>query len=627
MAFAITAPSYKPQAFTHLWVSALFFIACAMANAADLSPQQKANLEEIAARSQQSYPTTEALIASEFQSATDPQYRMQLLIKQAEFLNLYRRQDLLLKVAQEGQALAQQLHANSAHVFFQAMEADALNLEGKLYDALRIHQSYAPHLPKIDTETRYWAALALARTHMALNQNELATKEFNTVIEADGAQPTLKSLALLDLADLQINMGLFAKSLDYYRKAVEITPPSQKQISLYAEMGVARSLNTLKKREEALTKIDGVIKEFHQSGNLSAEAYALLLKGYFLAKLKEFAKAEAPYSQAATLYETLGNPRKISNVYSHLTGNYADLKKTDKALMYGEKSLALALESDDLNLQWDAYATLADAEATAGKYKQAHQHLVAAFDILKKSSRQNLDSQTILIREQFDTERKEKENAILAEKLAIESLLLSNKNREIWILSIVTGIMALASFALLFAYRRTRYLAQHDGLTSLLNRRQIIRQGELEFQRAKRYQTPLAIVSFDIDHFKEINDQHGHAEGDRVLKYVGAVCKEMLRASDFAGRLGGEEFLIVLTHSDKDGAFKFAERLREKITEVVQQKTDKLQVTASFGVVELSNNDTNFEDLLQRADVAMYHAKARGRNQSSTVDLQVVSSL
>ncbi|WMW80522.1 tetratricopeptide repeat-containing diguanylate cyclase [Undibacterium cyanobacteriorum] len=627
MGFAFITPSYKSKAIALVCGCSLLLMANAKANAAELNSKQKTNLEEISARSQQSYPATETLIASELQNTTDPHYRLQLLTKQAEFLDLYRRQDLLLKVAQEGQALAQELGLNSARVFFQVMEADALNFEGKLYDAMRIHQKLAPSLPTSDSETRYWAALSLARTHMALNQNELATKELNTVIEADGAQASLKSLAMLDLADLQINIGLFAKSLDYFRKAVEITPPTQKQISLYAEMGVARSLNTLKKREEALTKIDSVIKEFHQSGNLSGEAYALLLKGYFLAKLTQFAKAEAPYLEAAALYERIGSPRKISNIYTHLSGNYADLKKPDKALMYGEKSLALAVESDDLNLQWDAYASLGDAEAAAGKYKQAHQHMVAAFEIFQKSSRQTLDSQTILIREQFDTERKEKENAILAEKLAIESLLLSNKKREIWILSIVTGIMALASFALLFAYRRTRYLAQHDGLTGLLNRRQIIHQGDVEFQRAKRYQTPLAIVSFDIDHFKEINDQHGHAEGDRVLKCVGAVCKEMVRGSDFAGRLGGEEFLIVLTHSDKEGAFKFAERLREKITEVVHQKTNKLEVTASFGVVQLSNNDANFESLLQRADVAMYHAKARGRNQSSTTDLQVVSGL
>ena len=590
-----------------------------------INSTQQSNLEEINARSQQFYPAAESLISSELKSTTDPQYRLQLYIKQVQLFDLYRRHDLLLKAAQEGQALAHELKANSAEILFQIMQADALNLSGKLYEAMRIHQKLGPNLQDVDQETRYWGALSRGRTHMALNQNETATKEFNNIIDADGAPISLKALAILDLAELQINIGLFGKSLDYFQKALEITPASNKQIVLYSEMGIARSLNALKRREEALAKIDGIIKEFQQSGNLNAEAYALLLKGYFYSKLKQFTLAELPYLQSAALYEKLGNQQKISNIYAHLAGNYADLKKADKAVLYGEKSLALALASDDLILQWDAYATLADAEAAAGHHKSAYQHMVNAFELLHKSSRQTLDSQTILIREQFDSERKEKENAILAEKLAIESLMLNNKKREIWILSTLTGAMALTLICLLLAYRRTRYLAQHDGLTGLLNRRQIIQQGEQEFQRAKRYHTPLSLVSFDIDHFKEINDRFGHAEGDKVLKCVGAVCKEMIRGTDYVGRLGGEEFLIVLSHSEKDGALKFAERLREKLTEVAKQKVGDQVITASFGVVQLNNNDANFESLLQRADIAMYHAKSRGRNQCSTIDLQVVS--
>jgi len=597
-----------------------------VANGQDFKANQQRNLEEITARSQHSFPETDSLILSELKTSSDPKYRLQLLTKQAQLFDLYQRQDNLLTVAREGQALALELNQNSTQRFFEIMEANALYLSGKLNEAMRLHQRLAPSLQHTDPEIRYWGMLSLARTHMGLNQNEVATRELNNLINAEGAPIELKTLATLYLADLQINIGLYAKSLDYHRKALEITPPSYRQLVLYSEMGVARSLNTLKKHEEALLKIDSVIKDFHQSGNLNAEAYALLLKGYFLTKLNQFSRAEEPYLQAAAIYEGLGNPEKISNIYSHLTGNFTDLKKIDKAIYYGEKNLALALNSDALNLQWDAYATLADAEAAAGRYKPAHQYMLKAFKIFQKSSRQTLDSQTVLIREQFDTERKEKENIILAEKLAIESLLLSNKNRDIWILGTLTGAMALTLITLLFAYRRTRYLAQHDGLTGLLNRRQIIRQGEQEFRRAQRYHTPLSIVGFDIDHFKQINDKYGHAEGDKVLKCVGQVCDDMIRDSDYVGRLGGEEFLIILPHCEKDGALKFAERIREKLTKTAEQKMANEIITASFGVVELSNNDTNFENLLQRADIAMYHAKARGRNQCSTVDLQIVAT-
>lgn len=618
--------SFATAALRQFLALLIFCATFSIGHARDLKPHQQGNLEEITARSQQSFPETDALILSELKTSSDPQYRLQLLTKHAQLLDLYQRADRLLTVAREGQTLALELKQASAQQFFTIMEANALYLHGKLYEALRLHQQLAPALLQADSITRYLGMLSLAHIHMGLNQNEVATREFNNIIDADGAPIELKTFATLYLADLQINIGLYAKSLDYHRKALEITPPSYRQLVLYSEMGIARSLNTLKKHEEALLKIDSVIKDFHQSGNLNAEAYALLLKGYFLTKLNQFARAEEPYLQSATIYEGLGNPERISNIYSHLTGNFTDLKKIDKAIFYGEKNLALALNSDALNLQWDAYATLADAEAAAGRYKPAHQYMLKAFKIFQQSSRQTLDSQTVLIREQFDTERKEKENIILAEKLAIESLLLSNKNREIWILGTLSGAMAITLVTLLFAYRRTRYLAQHDGLTGLLNRRQIIGQGEQEFRRAQRYHTPLAIVGFDIDHFKQINDQYGHAEGDKVLKCVGQVCNDMVRDSDYVGRLGGEEFLIILPHCEKDGALKFAERVREKITQTAKQKITNEMITASFGVVELSPNDTNFESLLQRADVAMYHAKARGRNQCSTVDLQIVAT-
>lgn len=590
-----------------------------------ITPQQQASLEEITARGQQSFPETEALIAAELKDAPNPEYRLQLLIKRGQLFDLYQRHDRLLALSQEGQILAKELKQESARLMFSVMQANALNLIGKSYDAARIHQTIAGSLQGSAPEIRYFGILSLAQIHMVINQNELVTKELNAIINANDAPQELKSMATLALAKLQIKMRLYAKGLDYYRQALETTPASMRQLTITAEMGIAQALNALKKHEEALAKIDKVIQEFDHSGNLNAQAYALLLKGYFHTKLKQFARAEAPYLQSASLYEKLGNPQRLSNIYTHLTGNFTDLKKIDKAVEYGEKTLALALDSNDLALQWDAYATLAKAEAADNKFKPAYQHMDDAFVTLLKASQQTLDSQTILMREQFDTERKEKENTILLEKLAIEGLLLSNKKREIWALSILISVLAVSLIALLCAYHRTRYLAQHDGLTGLLNRRQVIRQGEQEFERAKRYQTPLSLVSFDIDHFKEINDKYGHAEGDKVLKCVGTVCKDIVRGSDIVGRLGGEEFLIVLSHSAKDGALKFAERVRERLTQVAKQKHGS-DITASFGVVQLSSNDVDFESLLQRADIAMYHAKARGRNQCSTVDLQIVSS-
>lgn len=172
------------------------------------------------------------------------------------------------------------------------------------------------------------------------------------------------------------------------------------------------------------------------------------------------------------------------------------------------------------------------------------------------------------------------------------------------------------SYDLHKAYGRARELAHTDELTGLANRRAFLEHGKATFDQARRYKRSLSLVMFDIDHFKRINDTHGHAAGDEVLRAVAAAVRRIARSADSAGRLGGEEFALLLPETFRDAAAQLAERLRREMADLaIEMPGETLRVTCSFGVAEQGPDAPSLDALLDRADQALYRAKAEGRNR------------
>lgn len=185
----------------------------------------------------------------------------------------------------------------------------------------------------------------------------------------------------------------------------------------------------------------------------------------------------------------------------------------------------------------------------------------------------------------------------------------------VYVTSLVFCVLLLSISLVLMATDRLRteleHLATHDSLTNALTRRHMAEICDRELERCRRHGHSMALLVMDMDHFKAVNDTHGHQAGDRVLINFVAKVNALLRRPDQLGRFGGEEFMLMLPETSLDEAVLVAERIREACF----KDTELHACTVSIGVTTNRHDDDTVDSLLARADAAMYRAKAQGRNR------------
>ena len=184
-------------------------------------------------------------------------------------------------------------------------------------------------------------------------------------------------------------------------------------------------------------------------------------------------------------------------------------------------------------------------------------------------------------------------------------------------ISPVVGYVVLRLLYELEASRQQiRQLAITDDLTESYNRRHFMEVGEVEFLRARRYEAPMAVILIDADHFKRVNDTHGHQCGDMLLREIALACQGTLRGTDVIARFGGEELIVLLPQTDLAGALTMAERIRQRVARLaIQWREQRVEVTVSLGVAALRTDTPTLDALIHEADVALYDAKRSGRNR------------
>lgn len=174
------------------------------------------------------------------------------------------------------------------------------------------------------------------------------------------------------------------------------------------------------------------------------------------------------------------------------------------------------------------------------------------------------------------------------------------------------ALFGLAVPALMTANKQLRLIVSTDSLTKVASRVHLQQRAELEIARSLEQQEPLCLMVFDIDHFKLINDQLGHSVGDQVLRDACHAAQQLLRPTDVIGRYGGDEFVVLLPHTQQDVVVAIGQRIIDRLREI--KLANNLKVSASFGVAALKTDDS-FRTLFERADAALYQAKKQGRSQ------------
>ena len=194
------------------------------------------------------------------------------------------------------------------------------------------------------------------------------------------------------------------------------------------------------------------------------------------------------------------------------------------------------------------------------------------------------------------------------------------ERRNLLLLALLTavaaGVAVLGGERLVRLFARMQRMAERDALTGLANRRRLRAAGEEEFLRARRFGHPVAALMLDLDHFKQVNDRHGHGAGDDVLREVARRIQATVREIDVPARYGGEEFAVLLPETELDTAREVAERIRLAVMDTpFETRKGPLAVTLSAGVAALDPRGGNPAALLEAADGALYQAKAGGRNR------------
>jgi diguanylate cyclase (GGDEF)-like protein len=436
--------------------------------------------------------------------------------------------------------------------------------------------------------------------------------------------------ALNAIAILYNRMGDFAEARHIYERALV----AQRAAGMRREQGV--TLHNLGRAHEGLGEWPAARRAFEESlavhgriGYGRGEAYAL--RG-----LAAVANAEQDAQRALAL---LGRASKLQRATpdARLAAQIDLARGTALRLARrGEESAAALGRAREVFERADALAELAATwrelaavRADLGDWRGAYEAQVAATTITERLLGNQRDQRFAALKVEFDTAAKEKENALLLRENAATLLALSQQERARrlqWAVLGLTALLAalLATLALRqwHGTRRMRALAMTDELTDAPNRRAVLTRldAQLALPGAR-----CSVALLDVDHFKSINDQHGHPAGDEVLRTIAAHLRAQVPEPAYFGRLGGEEFLVVLPGADAAAALAAGERLREAIRDLDMSRwfADGRGITASLGVATQRDAAETSSTLLQRADAALYEAKRSGRNLVVASDHEV----
>lgn len=443
----------------------------------------------------------------------------------------------------------------------------------------------------------------------------------------------LSGWANINLADVATSFRRYGdpqSAIRYYTKlkALYLKNNNQEQ-AMYVNSDIGLALDELGEHQQAVDNFLVSYQYFKEHQQEKVAATMATNIAYSLIKLNRLNEAEKYLIEADTVIneKDLTDYSFMKLFMAEIKFQQARYKEALTELEQGEKAFRTLQNNRGLTqllqLKSNIYVAMNDLSAAYG----ALQEFVT---LTKKVDGNSLSHHTTELKVKFDTSRIESENQRLIENQNLKeqelALLEKNKSLQHIILLLAGFILTIVS---IFAYkqvhrnRQLQVIALTDYLTKLPNRRHIYAQAAKYFQQALKHQSPFSVIIFDADHFKKINDNFGHELGDRALMTIANAGRALSGNKDLVGRIGGEEFLILLPNTDATRALALAHQLQNHISRLSAQNLPaelKLTVSAGVATLEPQNNtedayqDKDFATLLKRADNALYEAKNAGRN-------------
>lgn len=415
----------------------------------------------------------------------------------------------------------------------------------------------------------------------------------------------------------------FPSAIDYLKKSIEImeaNPQFTQNTYLYVNLADAyRASKQFELANEYLVKSFDIARN---TNDISLKAYAHQVKGRLLVDQEKYESALNEILISQQLHKQVGEELFSFEINSELVQIYTELGQLDKA----QTHLTLAKEyAEQLGSQDAHYINRLESQLAFenGDFEQAYKLLNESYAQYRDQFNDNLTYVSNLSREQLDQERLVFENKLLEQENKLNEQYVQESKKYSYILWVLILLLLLVVGVALWIMLRYRSLARAnhrmaftDNLTKLPNRRHVFRTLELQHKASGQGRKAYSVILFDIDFFKSINDRFGHNVGDKVIQATRNICEAVLRDTDTIGRIGGEEFLILLPDTGIKEAYSIAERLREYFESYnFDDIAPGLTVTSSFGVTEYMPEDETLDLVINRADRLLYKAKNEGRNQ------------
>ncbi len=415
--------------------------------------------------------------------------------------------------------------------------------------------------------------------------------------------------------DAELALSLFARA----ESALNDAPARFRRSLLAWDFGNA--LRDLKRPQEALAQLEKALGLSRSLGDEAGVAAAYLSIGRLHVDSGRPDRALPFLDDALALYRRWGEAHRTTTTLGVKIRAQAALKRPE-VLATIEQARAFDFEHDQPLSRAVLARAMAEGYASQLQWARAYAELKRAQDFEEKGQQLARDDQVLRLQARYDTARREAENAELRHRSETARLALeaeTARQRALWLAIAVLGLVASAGIGVAWrALRRRRNLldlALKDSLTGAGNRRAVTAYALQQLEQARRMGLPLSVALIDLDHFKAVNDTHGHATGDEVLKAFARAAGDVLRGQDRLGRWGGEEWLLVMPGTAPDELPAVFRRLRERFSAAtIPGLPTPHGVTFSMGVAARTDTMQELPDLLALADRRLYEAKAGGRD-------------